>query len=156
MKKYLLALNTAVALVTGSALLGQRAVTLSTTALVKPLTAVPSIDDITGTQTMIVNRSRVLKDKADGEGTRYFSSVSNSGIADKTTEEVERLMTPTAVTPQQKVRTMDIVIDIKRPLFVAATGKVPFMIGTTIIEGKVKNLQVNSYITLGELKITKK
>jgi hypothetical protein len=153
MKKSLLAFNTAVAVVCGSALWGQRAVNVS--AVVKPLTVAPSTDNITGTQTMIVNRSRVLLDNVDGAGTRYFS-VKDSDLVGKTPAEVAERLTPTAVTPQQKVKTMDVVVDIEHPLFVTTTGKDPFTIGTTIIEGKVRNIQANSDITLGELKITKK
>ena len=145
----------ALALLCESALWGQKAANVPTAAVVKPVTATPGTGNITGTQTMIVNRSRVLGDKVDGAGTRYFS-VTNSDLAGKKPSEVAQRLTPTVVTPQQKVKTMDIVVDVERPLFVTTTGKEPFTIGTTIVEGNLKDLQVNSNITLGPLKITKK
>ena len=111
---------------------------------------ISNTDNITGTQTMIVNRFRVLKDKIDGGDHRYFAVT-----AAKAATDAARL-TPAPVTPQQKVRVMDIVVDIEHPLFVRTGGKTPFTIGTAILDGKVRDLQVNSKITLGELKITKK
>jgi hypothetical protein len=143
------------AVLCGPGLWAQRAAGVSTAAVVQPVTTAPSTDNITGTQTMIVNRSRVLGDKVDGTGTRYFS-VADSDLAGKTPAEVAQRLTPAAVTPQQNVKTMDVVVNLDHPLFVTTTGKEPFMIGTSIIDGKVKDLTVNSEITLGELKITKK
>ena len=102
---------------------------------------------------MVVNRSRVLADKVDGAGTRYFS-VRDSDLAGKTPAQVTQRLTPTAVTPQQNVKTLDIVVALDRPLFVTTTGKAPFAIGTAILDGKVKDLQVNSNINLREVKIT--
>ena len=155
MNKPLLILNTAVSFIYGPTLWSQHTPTISTTALVKPLTGAPTMDNITGTLTMIVNRSRVLKNKVDGAGTRYFS-VTDSDLVGKTRAEVVERVTPSVVTPQQKARTMDVLVNIGHPLFVTNAGKTPFMIGTAIIEGKVHELQVNSNITLGELKINKK
>ncbi len=146
---------TAIAVLCEPALWGQHAANVSTTAVVKPVTASPSAGNITGTQTMIINRSRVLGDKVDGAGTRYFSATT-SDLAGKKPSEVAQRLTPTVVTPQQKVKTMDVVVDVEHPLFVTTTGKEPFTIGTTIVEGNLKDLQVNSDITLGPLKITKK
>ena len=145
----------ALALLCESALWGQQTANVPTAAVVKPVTAAPSTGNITGTQTMIINRSRVLGDKVDGAGTRYFS-VTDSDLAGKKSDEIARRLSPTVVTPQQKVKTMDVVVDVEHPLFVTTTGKEPFTIGTTIVDGKLKDLQVNSDITLGELKITKK
>jgi hypothetical protein len=140
---------------------------ISPTGLVKSLTAAPNTNNITGTQMMIVNRAHSLKDKVDGEGTRYFSR-RYSDVAGKPPEEIEALLTPAPATPQQKVRTMNVVVDIEHPLFIVTSkssstssrnttdGTAPFMIGTTIIDGKVfRDFRANSFITLGELKITK-
>jgi len=77
---------------------------------------------------MVVNRSRVLGDKVDGAGTRYFS-LRDSDLVGKTPAQVTQRLTPTVVTPQQSVKTLDIVVDLDRPLFVTTTGKAPFAIG---------------------------
>jgi hypothetical protein len=153
MRKSLLHLPIAVALLYGSTLRAQHS---ATTILVKSLTAAPNTDNITGTQTMVVNRSHVLKDKVDGAGTLYVS-LEKSDVAGLTNTEVAQRLASTSVLPQKNVRTVDVDIDIDHPLFVTTTGEQPFMIGTTILDGKVNSaLQVNSFITLGELKITKK
>ena len=146
---------TVTAILGGPALWGQRSASAAAGAVVKPVTTAPSTDNITGTEKMIENRSVVLKDKADGSGTRYFY-VKDSDLAGKTQAEIVQRLTPIAVTPQQKVKTMDVVVDVERPLFVTTEGKQPFTIGTTIVEGNVKDLRVNSDIKLGEVKITKK
>jgi hypothetical protein len=168
MKRSLLLLNIAIALVSGSTLRGQHVAPISTTGLVKSLTAAPNTDNVTGTQTMIVNRAHVLKDRVDAEGDLYFFR-RYSDVAGKPPQDIEALLTPAPVTPQQKVRTMNLVVDIDHPLFIVTSksssssarkttdGTTPFMIGTTIIDGKVsRDLQVNSFITLDELKITNK
>jgi hypothetical protein len=74
----------------------------------------------------------------------------------KTPAQVTQRLTPTVVTPQQNVKTLDIVVALDRPLFVTTTGKAPFAIGTAILDGKLKDLQVNTNITLPEVKITRK
>jgi hypothetical protein len=147
--------SSATALLCGSVLWGQRVTAVSKAAVVKPVTVSPRANNITGTQTLIINRSRVLLDSVDGAGNRYFS-VRDSDLTGKTPVEVVRRLTPTPVTPEQKVKTMNIVIDIERPLFVTTTGQETFMIGTTVVDGNVRDLQVNSDITLGTVKITKK
>ena len=144
---------TGIALAFGLPLRGQHSAAIAASAVVKPLAEAPNTDNITGTQTMIVNRFRVLKDKVDGERTRYFA-VTGSYAAKAATDAAR--LTPAPVTPRQNVRVMDIVVDIEHPLFVRTGGKTPFTIGTAILDGKVRDLQVNSKITLGELKITKK
>ena len=145
----------AIAILGAATLRGQPAAKVPAAAVAKPVATTPLPESIAGTLTMVVNRSRVLGDKVDGAGTRY-SSVRTSDLAGKTPAQVTQLLTPVVVTPQQNVKTLDIVVALDRPLFVNTTGKAPFAIGTAILDGKVKDLQVNSSISLGEVKITRK
>jgi hypothetical protein len=149
-----LSLIAAIAMLGGAELRGQQTAKVPTAAT-NPVATTPVPETIEGTLTMMVNRARVLGDKVDGAGTRYFS-VNDSYLAGKTPAEVIQRLTPPAVTPQQHVRTLDIVVALDRPLFVTTTGKAPFAIGTALLDGKVNDLQVNSNINLEELTITRK
>lgn len=155
MKNSALRLIAAVAVLGGATLRGQQTAKVPSAALARPVATTPMPAAITGTLTMVVNRSRVLADKIDGSGTRYFS-VRDSDLAGKTPAQVIQRLTPAQVTPQQNVKTLDIVVAVDRPLFVTTTGQAPFAIGTAILDGKVKDLQVNSNISLREVKITRK
>jgi len=145
----------AIAILGGATLRGQHAAKVPRATAPKPVIATPAPKTIAGTLTMVVNRSRVLADKVDGAGTRYFS-VRDSDLAGKTPAQVAQRLAPAAVTPQQNVKTLDIVVAIDRPLFINTPAKTPFAIGTAILEGKVNDLQVNSSISLRAIKITKK
>jgi hypothetical protein len=150
MKNSVLSLIAVIAVLGGGTLRGQHTAKVPAAAV-----ATPVPESIAGTLTMVVNRSRVLGDKVDGAGTRYFS-LRDSDLVGKTPAQVTQRLTPTVVTPQQSVKTLDIVVDLDRPLFVTTTGKAPFAIGTAILDGKVKDLQVDSNISLQEVKITRK
>jgi len=144
-----------IAILGGATLWGQHAAKVPASAVANSMATTPAPETIAGTLTMVVNRSRVLADKVDGAGTRYFS-VRDSDLVGKTPAQVTQRLTPTVVTPQQNVKTLDIVVAVDRPLFVTTTGKAPFAIGTAILDGKVKDLQVDSNISLQEVKITRK
>ncbi len=150
-----LSLISVIAILGGATLRGQHTAKVPAVAVATPVGTTPVPETIAGTLTMVVNRSRVLADKVDGAGTRYFS-VTDSDLAGKTPAQVIQRLTPSVVTPQQNVKTLDIVVALDRPLFVTTTGKVPFAIGTAILDGKLKDLQVNTNITLPEVKITRK
>jgi hypothetical protein len=155
MKNSALSLISAIAILGGAPLQGQHTANVPGAAVAKPVATTPLPETVAGTLTMVVNRSRVLGDKVDGSGTRYFS-VRDSDLVGKTPAQVTQRLTPTVVTPQQNVKTVDIVVALDRPLFVTTTGKAPFAIGTAILDGKLKDLQVNTDITLREVKITRK
>jgi hypothetical protein len=155
MKNSALSFIAAIAVLGGGTLRGQHTAKVPAAAVATPVAATPVPESIAGTLTMVVNRSRVLGDKVDGAGTRYFS-VRDSDLVGKTPAQVAQRLTPTVVTPQQSVKTLDIVVDLNRPLFVTTTGKTPFAIGTAILDGKVKDLQVDINISLQEVKITRK
>jgi len=150
-----LSLISVIAILGGATLRGQHTAKVPAVAVATPVATTPVPETIAGTLTMVVNRSRVLADKVDGAGTRYFS-VTDSDLAGKTPAQVIQRLTPSVVTPQQNVKTLDIVVALDRPLFVTTTGKVPFAIGTAILDGKLKDLQVDTNITLPEVKITRK
>jgi hypothetical protein len=150
-----LGLIAAIAVLGVAELRGQHTAKVPGAAVANPVATTPVPETIAGTLTMVVNRSRVLGDKVDGAGTRYFS-VTDSDLVGKTPAQIIQRLTPSVVTPQQNVKTLDIVVALDRPLFVTTTGKAPFAIGTAILDGKVKDLQVNTNITLPEVKITRK
>ena len=155
MKNSVLGLIAAIAVLGGATLRGQHTAKVPGAAVANPVATTPLPETIAGTLTMVVNRSRVLGDKVDGAGTRYFS-VRDSDLVGKTPAQVTQRLTPTVVTPQQNVTTLAIVVALDRPLFVSTTGKAPFAIGTALLEGKLKDLRVNTDITLSGVKITRK
>jgi hypothetical protein len=155
MKNSILRSIAATAVLGGATLWGQRPARVPAAAVATPVATPPVPETIAETLTMVVNRSRVLGDKVDGAGTRYFS-VTDADLAGKTPTQVTQRLTPSVVTPGQNVKTLDIVVALDHPLFVTTTGKTPFAIGTAILDGKLKDLQVNTNITLPEVKITRK
>ncbi|QOY88167.1 hypothetical protein [Paludibaculum fermentans] len=155
MRNSILRLVLAIAILGGAMLRGQHTTKVLGAVVAKPVATTALPVTIAGTLTMVVNRSRVLGEKVDGSGTRYFS-VRDSDLVGKTPAQVAQRLAPAVVTPKENVRTLEIVVDLERPLFVTTTGKAPFAIGTAILDGKLNNLQVNTNITLGEVKITRK
>jgi hypothetical protein len=155
MRNSILRLVLAIAILGGVMLRGQHTTKGLGAVVAKPVATTPVPETIAGTLTMVVNRSRVLGDRVDGSGTRYFS-VRDSDLIGKTPAQVAQRLAPSVVTPKENVRTLEIVVELDRPLFVSTTGKEPFAIGTAILDGKLKDLQVNTNITLREVKITRK
>jgi len=155
MKNSILRLVLAIAILCGATLRGQHTTKVLGAVVARPVATTPVPETIARTLTMVVNRSRVLGDKIDGSRTRYFS-VRDSDLVGRTPAQITQLLTPAVVTPQQNVKTLDIVVALDRPLFVTTTGKAPFAIGTAILDGKLKDLRVNTNITLREVKITRK
>jgi hypothetical protein len=155
MKKATITLIAIMPLLGGAELWGQQPVkALSATVAVSVATK-PAPEPTAGTLTMVVNRARILGDKVDGAGTRYFA-VRDSDLAGKTPAQVAERLAPAEVTPQQNVKTLDIVVALDHPLFVNTAGKEPFAIGTAILDGEMGNLRVNSNIHLPEVKITRR
>lgn len=144
-----------IAILGGATMRGQHTTKALGNAVAKPVATTTMTPATAWTRTMVVNRSRVLGDKADGSGARYFS-VRDLDLAGKTPAQVAQRLTPAVVTPKENLKTLNIVVDLDRPLFVTTTGQVPFAIGTAILDGKLKDLQVNTNITLREVKITRK
>ena len=155
MKNSAFGLIAAIAVLGAATLRGQHTAKVPAAVVVAPVATTPVPETITGTLTMVVNRSRVLGDKVDGAGIRYFS-LRDIDLAGKTPAQVTQRLTPAVVTPQQNVKTLDIVVAIDHPLFVTTSGKAPFAIGTAILDGKVKDLRVNSNVSLREVTITRK
>lgn len=144
-----------IAILGGATVRAQHATKALGNAVAKPVATTPVPVETTWTRTMVVNRSRVLGDKADGSGARYFS-VRDLDLVGKTPAEVIERLAPAVVTPNENLKTLNIVVELDRPLFVTTTGTRPFAIGTAILDGKLKDLQVNTNITLREVKITRK
>jgi hypothetical protein len=133
---------------------GQKPAATATAAITKPLASAPVIDNPPGLMVMIENRARVLLDKVDGSGTRYFS-VKDSDLAGKTPEEVAKRLSPTPVI-QGNVKKVDVAVDLERPRILYTDGKVPLAIGTTTIEGNVKDVDIRTSIILNDVTIKKR
>lgn len=130
----------------------------STQTLSTPLTATPATDlNTPGTMTMIENRARVFGDRVSGSDTRYFA-VRDKDLVSKTSAQVLTALSPTPViTSQQRVREVDIVVDLKKPLVITTTSDSPVNIGSVTVLGKVdNNLTVVNDLLLSGVTIVRK
>jgi len=102
---------------------------------------------------MIKNRARVLGNKVDGSGTRYFA-VTDSDLIDKTPQEVVQRLSPPTITSGDRVRNMDIVVDLQHPVTIYAPADQPPSIGTvTISDSDVHSVEVNSFVLINDLRV---
>jgi len=123
-----------------------------------PLTATPATDlNTPGTLTLIKNRARVFGDRVSGSDTRYFA-VTDKDLAGKTQAQVLAALSPApVVTSQQRVREVDIVVDLKKPLVITTTSAAPVNIGSVTVLGKVDNdITIVSNVLLSGVKIVRK
>lgn len=106
---------------------------------------------------MIENRARVLGNQTSASGTRYFA-VTDSDLVGKTPDQIIHLLSPTAISTADGVRTMEIVVDLKRPLTLYNSTGEQINIGTAIVQGSpsFRQIEVHSSILASDLTVIDK
>ena len=105
------------------------------------------------TLVMITNRARTLGNQASAARTRYFVAT-DADLRGKTPEETLQRLTPAEIRPGDHVRTLEVLIDLKRPVTVRPEAGQTANIGTAIVEaaigGAVRRLDVRRQHHQGE------
>jgi hypothetical protein len=94
---------------------------------------------------MIENRARVLGNRL-ANGIRYFA-VTDSDLIGKTPAEIMQRLSPSPIRAGDGVRSMEIVVDLKRPLTLYTSGGEP-NIGTAIIQASPSLRQVEIHSSI--------
>jgi hypothetical protein len=99
---------------------------------------------------MITNRARTLGDQVNASGTRYFS-VKSADLQGMTSEQVARRLAPPEVKATDGVRSMDILVDIERPVTARSSG--PAYVGTALVDAATRQISVQSTIIANGLRV---
>ncbi len=103
---------------------------------------------ITDTDAILIrNRAEVLKGRTSAEGVKYYS-VRDSDLHGLTAlQELQRLAPP-EITASGRVRVVDLVVDISKPLTFVTSSSHPVRVGTVTVRGAgVQNIQVDASIS---------
>ena len=134
---------------------GQHIADVVNATVIKPVAAEPLPDDQLGTQKLVENRARVLRDRLDGSGTRYFAA-DDATLANKTPAEIAAALAPPPVTAGTGVKRVDIVVDIRRSLSIPVKRNAPVLIGTTVVDSKTHQLETSADINLQNVRLINK
>lgn len=102
----------------------------------------------------IEHRARVLGDSVAGNGERYFAVNDRDLTRVKTSAERLALLTPASVKPGDRVRKVNVVIDVRNPLFLRVPEAELVRLGSVEVDPAVRRLEVNTIVNLAQLKVT--
>ena len=103
-------------------------------------------------QTLIENRARVLAGQTSPNGTRYWVATDRTLAEANTASLLDRLVPP-SITSQDRVRTLDVLVDIRRRLILRPAPGQTVAIGTAVIAADVRNINVNAQISAQDITI---
>ncbi len=97
--------------------------------------------------TLIRNRAEVDKGRISAAGVKYIS-VNDSDLRGLTAQQELQRLTPSVITASDRVRSVELVIDLSKPITVVTSSRQPVMVGTVTVQGKdVHNITVDENIT---------
>jgi hypothetical protein len=107
-------------------------------------------------QTLIQNRARTLGGQVSPNGTRYWVATDLS-LVDASPDALLDRLSPPPVTASDHIRTLEILVNIRRPLTVRAAPGQAVAIGAAIISATaVKQITVNAQIVTNRVTIFNK
>jgi len=101
----------------------------------------------------IKNKARTFGDQVSASGTRY-SAVIEQDLLGKSPADALRALTPTVVKEGDGVNRMEVVVELRHPLFVEAKPGEPVAIGTVTIEaGAARHIDVQTDIDVKQITV---
>lgn len=102
----------------------------------------------------IEHRARVLGDSVAGNGERYFAVNDRDLRNAKTSAERIAVLTPPSVKQGDRVRKVNVVIDVRNPLFLRVPDAQLVRLGAVEVDPAIRRLEVNTIVNLAQLKVT--